>query len=435
MRAAPPPDHGRRTVALSCAMLALLACGSVPPGASSWAGAGGPGQGAAVAAGPDTRAAEALSPAPTPPANPPPPRPVPTLPSAPTGDLYTYRGTIGLKHVVVRLTCGTTCSGYYFYEGAGEDAGAANHLRQIEPTMFESTTGAGAHATVTGQLIVEAPVGKPTWRGRFVAAGGNPTGTRVALTRVVPGGHPAFVRRTLSDKSSRDEHCIVNVESFELVGLKDPVLEWRMNQAFAPEWVARTHLQDIDPADDEKSEFDDSVGGAHIHCRIGVQAGGACYISASEKVALLDDRLVSIAFHSDEAAGEAHPDYVIAGATVNLATGEVLDARELLADPAKEPAWGTIVAPSDELANVTAGPQKVNVQYATGGVGTRTYAWGSWPWKSFYLTAAGVALPPGVDESHKSLRDYVQLVPYAKLKDALRADGPAAYLWSKPAKR
>jgi hypothetical protein len=324
------------------------------------------------------------------------------------------------------MTCSATCSGYYFFEDRGE----ALRLRQVDPKTFESVTGLRDRTAVQGTLAFDAPPGKASWRGRFSAsdASASPRAAPVTLARVVANGHPSFVRRTLVDRSGTDERCAVKVESFELLGLKDATLEWRINQGLAPESIARAHLQAEEPAADERDGFDDSLGGAHIHCRIAVQQGG-CYIEATAKVVMLDDRLLSAAFRSDDAAGEAHPDYAVAGATVDLATGEVLDARELLADPAREPPWATLLTPTQDLAAATAG-RTVAIEYATGGVTSRSYAWSPWPWKSFYLTAQGVALPPRVDEFEKALRDHVQTVPYAKVKGALRADGPAAYLWA-----
>jgi len=328
------------------------------------------------------------------------------------------------------MTCSSgACSGYYFFEDQGE----AFQLRAAEGTSFESVTGFGDHATVTGKLAFDVAPGKGSWRGRFTAQGAA-AATPVALTRIVPNGHPSFVRRTLSDKSPKDEHCFVKAESFELVGLRDAPMEWRINQGLSPESIARAHLQTAAPGADEKDEFDDSASGAHIHCRMSMQSEGGCYLDASAKVIMVDDHLASVTFHADDGSGGAHPILVVAGATVNLATGEVLDARDLVPDPQKEPSWGTLLTPTADLVKAI-GTDKVDIQYSLEGAHDRIYAWSLWPWKTFYLTSKGVVFPPGVDEFHKPLRELVQVVPYAKAKGVLRTDGPAAYMWGGRGKR
>ncbi len=410
--------------------LSLLAagCGPAPASATAWAAVGAPASNAAVDTGPDTKAAEALSPPPVTPKAPP---VAPSAPAAaPEGTLFTYRGTLGGARVLLRLTCAAACAGYY----VSEDSGEVVTLRPADGGAFDAVVGFGDRAAVRAHLTFDAPPGKPSWRGHAVGTGAGsapPVTGLVTLKRVVPGAHPAFVRRLLEDGSPKDAGCVVKVASVELVGLRDPLMEWRINQAIAPEAIAHAHLRTAPPDDDEKGEFDDSTRGAHIHCRMATEQTGGCYLKATASVVMLDDHLASLSLESDDGAGGAHPEVLVAGATLDLATGEVLDARDVLADPAKEPVWSDLLTATPDLVKALASSDKVEVHYGTGGAGTRAFAWSAWPWKTFYLTAAGLAFPPGVDEFHKPLRKYVQTVLYARARPHLRADGPAAYLWTK----
>lgn len=335
---------------------------------------------------------------------------------------HVYEGTIAGKPVLLRIRCAQQhCSGSYVYESIGELLRLDGDGRD-----FDETIGAGKRTRVTGRLAFDGPPGAPLWSGRWTAEAG--PAQPIDLKRVVTGQVPRVIKRTFADRIGKDE-CHVRIRSIELSGLADEALEDRINALLAPEQRALEHAIPSDqPAGDMcgpgGTQCGVSARGYRILCRDHSGRTGL-ELEDEVRVTLLDDKLLSVRSEYYFDGGGAHPSDGVRGLTVDLRTGHALDGRDLLTKPEREPAWSSFLPATsgdDEDARIA--------PLALGRVARDEIAEPS-AWGDFYLTPSGIELVPNVPEAARIYRHRIQHVPFRKVRSALRAEGPAAHLYTR----
>jgi hypothetical protein len=346
---------------------------------------------------------------------------------------YVYEGTIAGKPVLLRLRCGVTCSGSYIYENVGEPL----RLAPAGPNELDESVGTGDRVRRTGHLAFTTPPGGSSWQGVWTppasaSAASTPSAQAIRLQRVLARAVPRAIPRKLHVQSPRDRDCHVDVRSFEITGLADLALEDRLNDFFDPEHQARgalvtasTPRAEIEETCGTKGELcDESTLGYRLLCRSVMGERGGLFFDADIRVALLDAQLLSARDEYGFDGGGAHPSDGVGGVTFDLRDGHLLDARDLLRHPEHEPAWSSRVTHPP--------PASDGIEEMPLAIGTRDDAHvdlDDGAWSDFYLTPHAVALVPIVPEAARVYRHQVQLVHYARVRRALRPDGPAAHLY------
>ncbi len=251
---------------------------------------------------------------------------------------------------------------------------------------------------------------------------------------------PRWVVRTFDVKSPRDPDCRVTVRSFAVSGLADAALEARINAAVAPEAIALQTGHVAQPGskstdatcNETPSTCDATEAGLLVMCRTFDGSRGGLYHNAELRPTLLDDKLLSIRHEYDFDGGGAHPSDGVTGVTIDLRTGRLLDARDLLAQPTQEPDWISLL-PDGYVKKIVETSGEANaMDIVSFGIGTleggRELA-APLPFREFYVTREGLALIPIVPEVARVFRHDVPTIPWARVRGALRADGPAAHLY------
>lgn len=347
------------------------------------------------------------------------PSSAPSAPVAPaTADgRFAYEGTIAGKPVLLRLRChGGACHGQYVYEAIGEALQLRGDGRQLEESV-----GAAERIEITGQLAFEQPPGAERWQGAWRAQVDSEP-KPIALRRVVVGT-PRVLARSFEDAIVEDD-CHVRIRSVELIGLADEALEDRINAALDPERRAAEHAAPADqPAPevcvDDASRCSVSAKGYRILCR---DSGGRTGLQLDEevRVALFDAKLLSLRSEYWFDGGGAHPSDGVRGLTLDLRTGQAIDARDLLKRPEREPTWSSYIP-------ARTGDEE-DARVAPLAIGERPREDPLSAWSDFYLTARGIELIPNVPEAARMYRHMVQHVPFSKVRVQLRQDGPASHL-------
>lgn len=270
------------------------------------------------------------------------------------------------------------------------------------------------------------------------AAARPPDVPAVQTPRAVSG--PRWVAKTFEVKSPRDPDCRVTVRSFSVSGLADAALEARINAAIAPEAIARQtgHVADPGakatdaPCNETPSTCDATTGGLLLMCRTFDGSRGGLYHHAELRPTLLDDKLLSIRHEYDFDGGGAHPSDGVGGVTIDLRTGRLLDARDLLANATEEPDWVSQLPAGYVKKLVETSGEANAMDIVSFGIGTLegpTELAPPLPFREFYLTREGLALVPIVPEVARIFRHDVPTIPWARVRTALREDGPAAHLY------
>lgn len=271
--------------------------------------------------------------------------------------------------------------------------------------------------------------------------------TRAANAPTVPSvqappaaSGPRWVVRSFDVKSPRDPDCRVTVRSFTVSGLADAALEARINAAIAPEAIALQtgHVAEHGatstdaPCNETPSTCDATVGGLLVLCRTFDGSRGGLYYNAELRPTLLDDKLLSIRHEYDFDGGGAHPSDGVGGVTIDLRTGRLLDARDLLTKPTEEPDWVSQL-PDGYVKKLVETSGEANamdiVSFGIGKLEGRTELASPLPFREFYLTRDGLALVPIVPEVARVFRHDVPTIPWSRVRGALRPDGPAAHLY------
>lgn len=340
--------------------------------------------------------------------------------AAPPVGRYVYEGTIAGQPVLLRLRCGVSCRGSYIYENVGESI----QLSPAGGSTFDESVGIGDRVRRTGHLAFTTPPGESAWQGEWTAPG-SASARPIRLQRVLSRAVPRAIPRRLHVHSPRERECHVEVRSFEITGLADLALEDRLNDFFAPENQARDSLVTASTTPEELEEVcgatgarcDESALGYRLLCRTTDAERDGLHLDVDIRVALLDAHLLSARDEYGFDIGGPHPGDGVSGVTFDLRDGHLLDARDLLRRPQHEPAWASLVAhpppPGDAIEGI---PLAIGVHDGR-------------DWTDFYLTPRGIALVPIVGEFARILRHQVQVVPFARVRRALRADGPAAHLY------
>jgi hypothetical protein len=226
--------------------------------------------------------------------------------------------------------------------------------------------------------------------------------------------------------------------SFELVGLADAETEDRLNSVFSPTNVAAGYLwteADPDAEDDDRcgrrGEYcDPTARGYRILCRDS-DGNPRRFFSAHLQPTLLDSTVLSVRdeYRFDGGGVLTHG---ISGMTVDLGSGRPTLANDILKDWLHPPNWRQLVSKSS-----TRIPDEVGDGVALGLFEEDENesevvrpVWQETIWSTFYVTPTGFALVPQAGDVQQDVPYGVQEVPFAKVRSALRTDGPIAHLWS-----
>jgi len=336
--------------------------------------------------------------------------------------------------IVLRLRCDAVgrCAGSYYYERIGKTLDLVQ-VGQVGEGRFDESVGVRARAQVTGHLVLDGPPGANPWRGTWTAATPGPSSAAVqpiVLTTVSRGGPPRWHKRACVEHSAKNPDCHVKVTSFELLGLPDAEMEERLNAAFAPQAQALEMLPDAgseaEACAPKGTACDDSPHGYRLLCRrFGTtgEAFGPFDLEDETRPTLLDDTLLSVRKEYWFDLGGMHPSDGVAGVTVDLSTGRALGAGDFLTTPARPPNWAALVPPAQREL-----PDAFEVPFTLAATPAPKPVWEKVPWDESYLTDSSFAFVPQVPEVARAIRHQVREVPFARVRGALRRDGPLAHL-------